>query len=627
MGSKDKRLGMDRSISRRDFINGVSVAIGASLLPACAREDTQPLPISMSSYYPPAATGMRGSHPGSFEIAHAAVQGSKWEAEESGEKYDLVVVGAGLSGLSAAYLYRRDVDPNARILVLDNHDDFGGHAKRNEFTLDGETYIGFGGTMLIESPKTYPAVSAQLIRELGIDTDRNSEFVHYEELESMGLERGTFFDKETFGADFLTTGDQGLADGLSDAPLSDSAKGELKRLFANEKNYLPDMEPKERRAVLEAHSYREYLETFAGIGDEVLTFVQKLPHGVWAIGADALPAWMAYLQGYPGFADMDVGFGDEGKDDMERFRFPDGNATIARLLVRKIVPGSAPGDSMDDIVTARFDYSSLDKPDNGTRIRLQSTVVDLRHRDGDLNADVDVSYVNDGNARSVRASKVVWAGYHSMLPYVCPDLPEEQISAQKQLVRAPLVYTSVLIRDWTSLAKLGVNRSYCPGSFFQAVSLSHPVSIGEHRFSTSPEDPVVLHLQHIPLSPGLPAAEQFREGRRALLETSFETFERNVRDQLSRMYGPGGFDSARDIAGITVNRWPHGYAYSTDAESGDVSWWPEVWPYEKRPWVESRQAVGNITFAGIDASSNAMTESAIEEAHRAVSALAADRDI
>ena len=121
---------------------------------------------------------MRGSHPGSFEAAHASIEGMRWEPERTREHYDLVVVGAGISGLSAAYIYRRDVDPDARVLILDNHDDFGGHAKRNEFTLDGKTYIGYGGTMYMVAPGGYPDVAKQVIRELGIETSRNAEFYH-----------------------------------------------------------------------------------------------------------------------------------------------------------------------------------------------------------------------------------------------------------------------------------------------------------------------------------------------------------------------------------------------------------------------------------------------------------------
>jgi spermidine dehydrogenase len=619
MDSRDRRLGLDRAISRRDFLNGVGVAIGVSLLPACAKTGEPTAELS-AAYYPPAETGMRGSHRGSFEVAHATIHGQRWAAEKTDEHYDLVVVGAGISGLSAAYIYRRDVDPNARILVLDNHDDFGGHAKRNEFTLDGHTLIGYGGTMLMEAPKTYPATAKQVIRELGIDTDRHGEFYHEGLFASHGVGRVSFFDKETFGADYLATGEHGFSESIADAPLSVSAKAELKRLFADEANYLAGMTTAERRAVLESHSWRDYLEKFAGLGEEVLAFVQKWPHGVWAIGADALPAWMAWNEGYPGFAGMELGHDDEngGEADDGGFYFPDGNASIARLLVRKLIPGVAPGSSIEDIVSARFDYSGLDQPENLTRVRLSSTVVGLRHQDGKLDADVEVTYVSGDKGRTVTANGVVWAGYHAMLPHICPDVPEDQVAALDSSVRAPLVYTNVLIRNWRSLVKLGVRRAYCPGSFFQTVMFTHPVSMGDYRFSRSPDEPVILHLQHIPLAPGLPAPEQFRAGRRALLETSFETFERNLRDQLGRMLGPGGFDPAHDIAGITVNRWPHGYAYSVDAESGDVAWWPEWWRHERRPWIDARQRVGNIAFAGTDAASNAMTESAIEEAHRAI---------
>jgi spermidine dehydrogenase len=276
---------------------------------------------------------------------------------------------------------------------------------------------------------------------------------------------------------------------------------------------------------------------------------------------------------------------------------------------------------MEDIVTAPFDYSMLDRPDNPARIRLSTTVVDIRHRGGKLDAELDVTCVNGGESRTVSATKVVWAGYHAMLPYVCPDLPPGQSAALGVSVRAPLVYTNVLIRSWRSLADLGVYRVYCPGSFFHNVMLTHAVSFGDYRFSLSPDEPVILHMSHIPLEPGLPAAEQFRAGRRALFNTPFETFEREVRDQLGRMFGAAGFDPASDILGITVNRWPHGYAYSVDAASGEVAWWPEWWSHDRRPWVDARQAIGSMAIAGTDAASDAMTESAIEEAYRAVHSL------
>jgi spermidine dehydrogenase len=620
MDSKDRRLGMNRAISRRDFLNGTTATLGVSLLPAWARAGVGPAAL----YYPPSATGMRGAHRGSFEVAHATVKGQRWAAAATGEHYDLVVVGAGISGLAAAYIYRRDIKADARILVLDNHDDFGGHAKRNEFSIGGNTLIGFGGTQFIEGPKNYPAVAAGVIQELGIDATRYSDY-HQESLyHSLGLTEGCFFDAETFGADYLALGSYGYSEAMLKAPLKPATVNELKRLFADKEDYLAGMTQKQRRAVTQSLSWRDYLGKYARMGNEALSFIQKWPEGEWAIGADAFPAWLAWEGGYPGFGDAgferaaSVATGDGGGI----FHFPDGNASIARLLVRRMIPGVAPGSSMEDVVTAHFDYSRLDRPGNDTRIRLGSTVVELGHRGGQLDADVDISYVSGSRAHTVSAKQVVWAGYHAMLPYICPDVPPQQKAAQGQSVRAPLVYTNVLLRNWTSFAKLGLARTYCPGSFFQSVRLSRPVSMGDYRFPQSPNEPIVVNLQHIPLAPGLPAAKQFRAGRQALLETSFDTFERKIRDQLGRMLAPGGLDPARDIAGITVNRWSHGYAFSTDAKSGEVSWYPEYWQHENRPWEEARQRLGNISFAGTDSSSNGMTESAIEEAHRAVHSLA-----
>ncbi|MEM7432142.1 MAG: FAD/NAD(P)-binding protein [Pseudomonadota bacterium] len=619
MNSDDKRLGMDRPITRRDFLNGVGIAVGAALLPACAGDNETPM-ATIAAYYPPLESGMRGSHPGSFEAAHATMQGKQWVINPSDEHYDLVVVGAGISGLAAAHIYRRDVDPNARILILDNHDDFGGHAKRNEFEIDGRTMIGFGGTMLMEAPRGYPNIAKQVLRDVALNVEDIGEPFQSELFEDPAATRACFLSKEMFGDDHLAVGSNGYSDALEDSALSASATSQLQRLFADEDDYLSGKSVAERRAILESISWREFLETYAEIDAEAINFIQKWPHGVWAIGADGLPAWMAALVGYPGFAGVDLGYWeDDGEEeDLTRFHFPDGNASIARLLVRHMVPGIADGATMDDIVMARFDYSKLDAADNATRIRLNSTVVDLRHRDGNLAGTVDVTYVTDGAAVSVAATKVIWAGYHAMLPSICPDVPAAQARAQRSAVRAPLVYTTVLLRNWQAFNKLGFWNAYCPGSFFQRVMLGIRHNIRSYQYPESPDEPMVVHLQHIPTQPGLSAAEQFRAGRRQLLQRPFEEFERHVRDQFGRMLGPAGFDPATDIEAITVNRWPHGYAYSTDPESGDVAWWPEMWKHERRPWEDARAPIGNISIAGTDASSNAMTESAIQEAHRAV---------
>ncbi|MGI9220536.1 MAG: NAD(P)-binding protein [Woeseiaceae bacterium] len=617
MNKQDRRLGMDRDISRRDFVGGVAMAVGAALLPGCAR-NAEPVAELAEAYYPPAATGMRGAHPGSFEAAHAAVQGRTWIGEQTGEFYDLVVVGAGISGLSAAYMYRRDVDPNARILIVDNHDDFGGHAKRNEFSLDGKTYIGYGGTMFMDAPATYPAAARRVVDEIGIKVDKKNETDYDAFYAAYDAQNAVFFDEPTFGRNYIAGGGYFSEESLRDAPISDEVAAELVNLFADDDELLADYSPAERREAIAGLSWREYLSRVGGYSEATLNVLQKWSHGLWGIGIDALPAHVAYVSGYPGFKGFDESQQESDNVGVHRFSFPDGNASVARLLVRKIVPGAASGNSMEDSITARFDYDALDQGDNLTRIRLSSTVVNIQHQNGDLDADVDLTYVQNGDARLVTANKVIWAGYHALLPYICPDVPDQQKEALSSSVRAPLVYTNVLLRDWNSVAKLKLRRTYCPGSFFQSVRPTHPVDMGDYKIARSPDEPLVLALQHIPAVAGMPAAEQFRAGRQALLETSFETFERNIREQLNQMLAPAGFDAARDIVAITVNRWPHGYALSVDKNSDEIAWLPSEWPQENSPWVAARQRLGNIAFAGTDASSNAMTESAIEEAHRAV---------
>jgi spermidine dehydrogenase len=613
---------MGSDISRRDFLNGASVIIGTSFLPSSG-VTASPGAQDGSGYYPPELSGMRGSHVGSFETAHEAVSGKKWRAHDSGEHYDLIVIGAGISGLSAAYFYQKAMGRNARILVLDNHDDFGGHAKRNEFEIDGRLMIGYGGTMSLEAPAGYPEVAKELIRDLGIDTQRFNSAFDRKLYKSAGLSYGTFFDKETFGSDHLAVGELTDSSILKNIPMSTAAQAELARLLADDRNYLPEMPATERMDFLSNITYEDYLRDYADIGDEVIRYVRSLPRNVWAIGSDAIPATVAWSGGYPGFSDLDLGFEPYEKEDDEPFifHFPDGNASVARLLVRRMIPEVAAGDSMEDIVTARFDYHELDNPDSAVRIRLNSTVVHAEHADKKLQGDVRVTYVRDGEAQLATGKKVVMAGYHAIAPHIFPELPENKSEALSNSIRAPLVYTNVLIRDWTSFVKLGLQYAYCPGSYHHSATLDYPVSLGSYSCPKSPQEPMILHLSRVPIEPGLSAKEQFVAGQRELLTTSFETFERNVRDQLGRMLGDGGFDPARDIAGITVNRWPHGYAYGYDPVNKNVAFEYSHWQEQDKPWLAARTRFGNIAFAGTDAASEAMTEAAIEEANRAVSDL------
>ncbi len=613
---------MHAAITRRDFLDGTGIAIGAALLPRSAQAKdagAQDLP----GYYPPALTGMRGSHPGSFEIAHALRDGASWTGASTGEHSDLVVVGGGISGLAAAYFYREAMGKSAKILVLDNHDDFGGHAKRNEFQIDGRLMIGYGGTMLLESPGGYPPVAKRLINQLGIDPKRFYSAYHHDLYSSLGLSRGTFFDKAAFGTDHLAIGDLADPKTLAGLPLSAAGKADLARLLADERNYLEGMTAQAQADYLANTDYRTYLKEKACIGDEALSAIESLPHGVWNIGIDALPARTAWSSDYPGFGDLDLDIYDDSGwvEEPNIFHFPDGNATVARLLVRAMIPRSAPGGDMEDIVTARFDYGKLDDPASSVRIRLNSTAVRVRHINDKPANPLEVTYVRGGKASTVTGGQVVMACYHAAIPLLCPEMPEAQRALLGSSLRSPLVYTNALIRNWRSFVELGLHRARCAGSFQYRVALDYPVSLGDYACPKDPDEPILVHMIRAPLQPGLSAREQFLAGKRELLAMPFETFERNTRDLLNRLLGDGGFDAARDIAALTVNRWPHGYAYGYDPETDRVAFEPSQWPEDKRHWERASQPFGNISIAATDAASNAMTEAAIEEAYRAVSEL------
>ena len=637
MRPEDLRLGMDRPITRRDFINGVGVAITGSMLGSawgCSKEVPEsrlgtgaPLrPGTQSTYYPPRQTGMRGSHPGSFEVAHQLRDGERWEnlgsEADTDEFYDLVVVGGGLSGLSAAYFFRQQAGPDARILILDNHDDFGGHATRNEFYSGGRMLLTNGGTINIEDFRYYGEAAQRLIRELGIEVERYSEFLDEDLYASLGLRRGVFFDEETFGADHLAVGEGELpwAEFLARAPLSEAARRDIIRLYEEPIDYMPGLTLEQKRAALEQMTCLEFLTNIAGVHEEALLFLQNQVTTYWAIGADVLPAWQARAYGIPGIEGM--GFPQQSRGDSQYFRFPDGNASIARLLVRSMIPEVAPAGLTEDIVTALFDYAQLDRDGAPARIRLNSTVVRVREsRDEEA---VEVTYVRQGSARRVRGRHCVMACYNAVIPYLCPQLPTQQKAALSHALKAPLVYTNVLLHDWKSFERLGIDSVYCPGSYHNSFRLSPPVSMGRYQCARMPGEPMVVQMYRSPLSPGLSAPEQWKAGRRELLTTPFETFEREIRDQLARILSPGGFDPARDIEAITVNRWPHGYAYGYDPATGEVAWNLD-WPEKRRTWLRARRPFGRIAIANSDAAANAMTEGAIGEAHRAVQEILVDR--
>ena len=651
----DRSLGMDRDISRRDFLNGVAMVAGSLALPEAALSAGRDGEAGAGATpgedypYPPMRTGIRGSQPGSYIAAHALRDSRSVDlarAEHTGETYDLVIVGGGLSGLAAAHFFHKSIGPGARVLILDNHDDVGGHARRNEFHYQGRTLALNGGTFDIESPARYNQWARQVLDDIGVDLPR---FVAANRANaglytSLGLRSGYFFERETFGADRLVVAPAGAAGGagpllsadyLRHMPLSERARQDLLRLQdPRQPDYLAGLGQGQKLERLARISYKDYLLEVAKVDSQAYWFYMALGRDVFGVGADATPALFAWVMGGDGFAGLrldplpegllaDLPGGQHGRQRPGGgdVHFPDGNATLVRLLVRRLIPDAVPGTTMEDVGMARVDYARFDRPSNPTRIRLNSTVLNVRH-DGDAASarEVIISYspsnVPSGKLYDVRARACVMASWNMMIPYVIPELPAEQKAALADNVKAPIVYTSVLLRNWKAFAKLGLSSVSCPTMYHDTVSLPEPVDLGELRHSASPEEPVVLSLTRYPNVPGLPRKEQHRAGRAELLSTTFETFERNIRDQLSRILSPGGFDPRRDILGIMVNRWGHGYSYTYSSLYDPPDWvFTET---DRRACVTARQPYGLITIANADAAASPHTDAAFLTAHWAV---------
>ncbi len=633
MKPEDRKLGMARAISRRDILHGAGALTAASLIPGCGfASESQP-----QVGYPPARTGLRGSHMGSFEVAHQLAREGKrdWGPFEEPDigVYDLVIVGAGLSGLAAAHFYSKS-NPGARILLLDNHDDFGGHAKRNEFEVGGRTLIGYGGSQSMEQPSDYSEIVNSLLRDLGVDKSRFDTAYDRDFYRRNGLAGGVYFDRETWGVDRLVRYDLGnlgsylplAADGESAnaavgrMPMSEPARAELLRLLNADTDHLADI-PQDRKVdYLSTITYREFLNRHHGITeDEAFAALQYLATDS-SVGIETASAETALLYMFlPGAKTTGLPLWEV--DEPYIHHFPDGNASLARLMVRQLVPSVAPGSTMEDIVKARFDYSKLDLEDSRVRLRLNSTVVHVEN-DGatDTAKGVNVSYVRAGQAYKVKAKNCVLACNHGIIPSLCPGLPEKQRMALLNQVRSPILYTTVALSNWRAWKELGIGAVVSSGAYHANAMLDFPVSLGGYEAASDPDKSIVVHMERFPHKPnlGIGRKEQLRLGRIDLLSTPFETIERNVRRQLAGTLGGGGFDPAADIEGITVNRWAHGYSWSYDWSKDP---WYDDWDDERYPHVKARQPLGRITIANSDAGADAMFESAVEQAHRAVNEL------
>ena len=588
MGSNNKKLGMHRSIDRRDFLNGAAIMVGASLLPTAISIGTLAAE-STELYYPPTKTGMRGNHPGSFDAAHPlAWHGAAPQTyDDIGEEYDLVVVGGGLSGLAAAIFFQQQRGTSARILILDNHDDFGGHAKRNEFNSGGHMLLGIGGSVNLEAPSHYSDVTQKLLKDVGINIAKleKSQDPDYT-LSSPDKESGLFI-KTNEGAGKTVVGQWSAAfNGQGDytslinqLPLAKADKIKLVRFASGEQDYLEGLSADERAAYLSSTSYHKFLRDLVGLSSESLLLFDSMLRLLFGVGGDGISVTEAFNSGAPGINSVGKALADEShsdEDNNQSLYFPDGNATVARLMVRKLIPAVAQGSSMDDIAAAQFDYSKLDVAASPVRLRLNSTVVGAS-QEGDL---VTVNYVQDGKPFRVKAKHCIMACYNSIIPHLCPTLPEIQKEALKYGVKIPLIWTNVLLRQGTPFYKAGVELYECPNSPFTVVSKVPSTKMADYQAPQDHSDPLVVFMLGSPVpqkEPGQVARDLYRLARHKL----------------------------------TVNRWAHGYAYEYLELEDDFA--EGAYPHQI-----GRQQFGRISIANSDSEAYAYVNGAVDAAWRAI---------
>jgi spermidine dehydrogenase len=619
---------MRPKITRRDFLNGVSLSLVATAVPSRTLLAQSIGAATATEYYPPTLTGMRGSHEGSFEAAHALVmEGYRpSDYERVDEDYDLVVVGAGISGLAAAYLYRKQAGADARILILDNHDDFGGHAKRNEFQYGRDTLLGFGGSVNLEQDAMGPAARA-LLEEIGVEFQvlQDAGDPNYA-LSNGEAPYALYLGREKYGEDQIVAGAWGHAwagagdyqNLIGSLNLSGDDKQKLLSLVGGETDYLADIPLEKKERYLRSTSYASFLSERVGLSRPASKLHEPWLRAIFGVGADSLSVMEAIMLGAPGLNSLglpDEFTQPEPSEEAPTYRypmFPDGNASVARLFVRKLIPEVAPGSSMQDVVTAHFDYSELDRESSPVRIRLNSTAVNVAQQGG---GTVDVSYVADGKAFRVRGKHCILACYNGMIPHLCPELPQAQKENLAYGVKVPFIWANVLLRSGAAVRRGGASVYMCPDSFFELVSHAPPVTLGSYRAPTRPEDPMVMFMGHVAVPEGnssQSARDLYRLGSTKLLMTPFSAYEAKIREQLTGMFGSYGFDVDQDIEAITVNRWSHGYSYEyLDLHDPD-------WAEGEAPHELARVRFGRISIANSDSEAYAYVQAAIDAAARAV---------
>ena len=622
---------MAKQITRRDFLNGVTISLaGAAMVsPQTAlAEAVKSVSGRSGDDYPPALTGIRGSHDGAFETSHAlAWRGEKPSSyQDLNEEYDLVVVGAGISGLAAALFYQQKAGEDARILLLDNHDDFGGHARRNEFHSQGQMLLGPGGSGNFQDSHLYSQQSKKLISDLGFDLNKvRDAMAPGWGMASADVEVGLYTDSKHFGEDKIVNGPwMGTWFGMGNyreliqsltVPASEQQKLiafvegtlELQKAIPN----------KDIKGFLKGTSYQAFLTDYVGLAEPTSSLWNTIIGVTFCLYPDSISIAEAVKWGAPGFSVL----GEEAYaaladtlilEESDIVWMPDGNASLTRQMVRRLIPAVAPGDTIEDLVTARFDYNKLDLPNHPVRLRLNSSAVNASNNpDG----SVSVAYVTKGTAYRVKAKHCVMACYNGLIPHLCPDMPDEQKENLRYSVKVPLLATNVLIRNRQAFNKAGVEVFHCPTSHYHLVSSAPPVSIGDYKSNDDADSPMLIYMLTSPTdrnNGSQTGRDLYRQARHKLYTTTFADYEQEIREQLTGMFGAFGFDAERDIEAITINRWSHGYAYDY------MELYDPKWPEGEAPHELGRKRFGHISIANSDSENRAYLDGAIDAAWRAV---------
>lgn len=579
-------------ITRRDFLKGSLLGSGAMLL-------NMPAPINATVGPAPATNWDGFAGVGDYALANGNTESTRTAAHlirdgkvdgllsgaiDTGEIFDLVIVGGGFAGLAAARTFLREGNSNQSCLLLENHALPGGEAKRNEFIVDGYKISGPQGSNLTVVPFVEGDWYDKLFTELRIP--RNPKFQSLEGhqgqlrlsptnflpmfgIAEQAASSGYFFDKESFGLKESYWDIDSSQNGYVNTAFSAAEKADLVRLFEGAgANKAGDA----WRRWLDGITYRSYLEDVLAIQPRVIQLLDTTLSTTSGMGSDAISALYAMMSGLPGF---DREFGGESlyrvpSEDKEisgLYSFPGGNDAIYRLMLKQILPEAiAGGQEFAEIHDGAYQFDRFDTPGSTFRVRLNSTAIRIEHDGAPTGADsVSIYYLRGSKVHRIRAKGVVSAVGGWVNKHIVRDLPEEYQNEFDGLVHGSNMIVNVALRNWRPMAKLGVSACH----FFRSDGLGgfcnirRPMVFGNNRAPLHPDKPAVLTFYVGFPKSGLPPKAQAAASRWELLSRSFAEIEEAVREQMTRMFGGLGFDDEKDIAGVVVNRWGHSYVAAT----------------------------------------------------------------